>query len=381
MRAWQVTRYGRRPRRSSWSTRGSDPWPGEILVRATASVFNYNEVDGCHGRYLTIDPPLPYTLGMECVGEVVAAAPAPRMARSPGDGERSGRDRCARRTTSGRRRWRSRPRPLTTSRRPRSSIRSTSRTSGSSNGAGSTPARPCWCTPQRAASGRPRCNSPWPPAPGSSPRRRAGEGAVRQGPRRRPRHRPPRRGLRDAVLEATGGHGVDVCFDGVGGDVMMKSLRCLGRGGRHLVIGFAGGIETEEVPMVSGRMLCFGNFDVVGVILAYRRRGPPARDGLAAVPVPRFNAPPAGIGGRSSPTCWSCSMRANPPAGRQQGRLRGPARSARGHGGPHHDRPRRHHAVTRKARAVTVRAATSCRSGCRCRWMRRHHRATHRGFV
>ncbi|MEZ5168795.1 MAG: hypothetical protein R2695_20785 [Acidimicrobiales bacterium] len=42
---------------------------------ATASVGNYNEVDGCHGRYLTIDPPLPYTLGMECVGEVIAAGP------------------------------------------------------------------------------------------------------------------------------------------------------------------------------------------------------------------------------------------------------------------------------------------------------------------
>ena len=40
-------------------------------MRTSASVLNYNEVDGCHGRYLTINPPLPYTLGMECVGEVV----------------------------------------------------------------------------------------------------------------------------------------------------------------------------------------------------------------------------------------------------------------------------------------------------------------------
>ena len=42
-------------------------------MRTTASVLNYNEVDGCHGRYLAINPPLPYTLGMECVGEVVGA--------------------------------------------------------------------------------------------------------------------------------------------------------------------------------------------------------------------------------------------------------------------------------------------------------------------
>ena len=35
------------------------------------------------------------------------------------------------------------------------------------------------------------------------------------------------------------------------------------------MVGFASGIEAEEIPMVSGRALCFGNFDIVGVILAY----------------------------------------------------------------------------------------------------------------
>ena len=65
------------------------------------------------------------------------------------------------------------------------------------------------------------------------------------------------------------GRGVDVCFDGVGGDVTMESLRCLARNGRHLVIGFASGIEAEEIPIVNGRTLCFGNFSLVGVILAY----------------------------------------------------------------------------------------------------------------
>ena len=77
------------------------------------------------------------------------------------------------------------------------------------------------------------------------------------------------------MLEATDGRGVDVCFDGVGGDVMLESLRCLARGGRHLVVGFASGIEAEEVPMVSGRMFCFGNFSIVGVILAYSGAGAP----------------------------------------------------------------------------------------------------------
>jgi NADPH:quinone reductase len=81
--------------------------------------------------------------------------------------------------------------------------------------------------------------------------------------------------------------------------VMMQSLRCLARGGRHLVVGFASGIEGEEVPMVSGRALCFGNFDILGVILAYLDRAVlPDANRFMPVPVPRFNAPTADIGER-----------------------------------------------------------------------------------
>ena len=75
MRAWQVVRNGR-PTGALELRDVPEPklLAGEVLVRASASVLNYNEVDGCHGRYLTINPPLPYTLGMECVGEVVEAS-------------------------------------------------------------------------------------------------------------------------------------------------------------------------------------------------------------------------------------------------------------------------------------------------------------------
>jgi len=47
--------------------------PGQVVVRTHATPLNFNEVDGCFGRYRTIDPPLPYTLGMEVVGEVIHA--------------------------------------------------------------------------------------------------------------------------------------------------------------------------------------------------------------------------------------------------------------------------------------------------------------------
>ena len=64
-----------------------------------------------------------------------------------------------------------------------------------------------------------------------------------------------------------------------------------------MVIGFASGIEAEEVPMVSGRALCFGNFDLVGVILAYVEViAAPHVTQFAPVPVPRFNPPTVDVG-------------------------------------------------------------------------------------
>jgi NADPH2:quinone reductase len=45
----------------------------------------------------------------------------------------------------------------------------------------------------------------------------------------------------DAVLEVTGGGGVDVIYDPVGGDFAGSVARCLARGGRLLAVGFASG--------------------------------------------------------------------------------------------------------------------------------------------
>src|ERR1700709_209709 len=70
--AWQVVRYGKPSVALELTTIPRHvPGPREVLVRVATSVLNYNEVDGCRGRYLTINPPVPYTLGMEFVGEVI----------------------------------------------------------------------------------------------------------------------------------------------------------------------------------------------------------------------------------------------------------------------------------------------------------------------
>ena len=68
-------------------------------------------------------------------------------------------------------------------------------------------------------------------------------------------------GFRDAVTELTGGHGVDVVMDVVGGDLMTDSLRSLGTQGRLLVVGFTAG----EIPQVKVNRLLLNNVDVRGV--------------------------------------------------------------------------------------------------------------------
>ena len=67
--------------------------------------------------------------------------------------------------------------------------------------------------------------------------------------------------FRAQVKELTGGRGVDLVVDPVGGDRFTDSLRSLAREGRLLVIGFTGG----EIPTVKVNRLLLNNISVVGV--------------------------------------------------------------------------------------------------------------------
>src|SRR3954447_8959730 len=69
-------------------------------------------------------------------------------------------------------------------------------------------------------------------------------------------------GFKDAVAALTGGRGVDVVMDVVGGDAFTDSLRCLGTLGRLLVVGFAAG---QGIPEVKVNRLLLNNIDVRGV--------------------------------------------------------------------------------------------------------------------
>ena len=76
----------------------------------------------------------------------------------------------------------------------------------------------------------------------------------------------------------------------VGGDVGQRSLRCLARNGRYMIVGFASGIEAEDVATITPRTLCFGNFSVGGVLLSY------ASDEVEARRRSGFNLTPRSVG-------------------------------------------------------------------------------------
>jgi NADPH2:quinone reductase len=65
-------------------------------------------------------------------------------------------------------------------------------------------------------------------------------------------------GWRDALKELTGGHGADVIFDPVGGDISVQAFRSIAWRGRHLVVGFAGGAIPAlpfNLPLLKGGAL------------------------------------------------------------------------------------------------------------------------------
>lgn len=68
--------------------------------------------------------------------------------------------------------------------------------------------------------------------------------------------------LRDRVLALTGGKGVDVVFEAVGGKAFEDSVRSLGWEGRLLVVGFASG----EIPKVAANYILVKNISVTGVV-------------------------------------------------------------------------------------------------------------------
>src|SRR3954471_2658330 len=102
-------------------------------------------------------------------------------------------------------------------------------------------------------------------------------------------------GFREEVRRLTGGRGVDVVVDPVGGDRFTDSLRSLAREGRLLVLGFTG----REIPTVKVNRLLMANTAVLGAASAEFWRSEPGyagRQWRELVPLMRSGAidPPIG---------------------------------------------------------------------------------------
>jgi len=296
MKAWRVHRAGK----PSDALQLDDipipePGPGEIRVKARAAALNYNEVDGCHGRYLTVNPPIPYTLGMEVMGTVDAAG--------PGAEEWVGRRvmACAKGAFGAYAEY-------------------------VVGDAGMAFGAPASLNDQQAAAFYFPFHLAWLGLhqrgrlhPGETVLVHAGAGgvgsaaiqlAVAAGARVFATAGGPVKTQKclelgaeiaidyragdfvPTVLRATNGLGVDMVFDGVGGAVTEASVRALALYGRLMMIGFAGGIAVEDQPMLTPRPIMFGSVSLMGVMLAY------TADPEMENPSPGFHLQPRVIGDR-----------------------------------------------------------------------------------
>jgi len=79
--------------------------------------------------------------------------------------------------------------------------------------------------------------------------------------------------LRERLKALTGGHGVDVTCDPVGGAYTEPALRSCAWRGRHLVVGFANG----EIPRIPANLALLKGCAIVGVFLGDYLRREPAR--------------------------------------------------------------------------------------------------------
>lgn len=81
----------------------------------------------------------------------------------------------------------------------------------------------------------------------------------------------PRDSIREQVLDLTGGRGVDVVIDPLGGDYFLGATRSLAWRGRLVVVGFASG----SIPTFKANYVMLKNIEVSGLQISdYRKRMP-----------------------------------------------------------------------------------------------------------
>jgi NADPH:quinone reductase len=318
VRAWRVHEFGE-PEEVLRLEEVPPPvaGPHELLVRVAATTLNFNDVDGVRGRYRTVCPPLPYTPGMEVLGSVEGAGLGAeewigrRVVAVP-SGAFGGYAELA-----------VGPRAMAFEMPPEPDLPDTPAA------AVYFPFHLSWLALHDRANVRAGESVLIHAAAGgvgsaavqlavlAGARVIATAGSAEKVELCRSLGADVAINYRDhdfvdAVLDATDGRGVDVAFDSVGGEVTTRTFRCMAFNGRHLLVGFASGIEAEDEGIVP-RPVLFGNFSLSGVCLAY------AEDPAALKRVSGFNFPSHADGtrvhARILDLIWAGSVR--PVVGRE----------------------------------------------------------------
>jgi NADPH2:quinone reductase len=273
MKAWRLHEYGA-PRDVLRLEDVPTPVPGEreVRVRVAAITLNYNDLDGITGRYLTVRPPLPYIPGMEVLGRVDAAGAGAehwvgkRVCAIPGAGFGGYAEQaicpaaCAFEM------------PEDIPDAEAAGIFFPFHLSWFSLFARGRLARGESVLIHAAAGGIGSAAVQLAHNAGARVIATAGSDeklALCQELGADAAINYRKDSFADRVNELTGGRGVDVVFDSVGGDTTVQSFRCMAFHGRLLSLGFASGIEAEDEATFTPRPLLFGNFALVGVCWAY----------------------------------------------------------------------------------------------------------------
>ncbi len=274
MKAWRVHRHAN-PTKALELDEIDDlePGPEQVRIAVRSTVLNFNDIDGCYGRYRTVNPPLPYVAGMEVVGVVDAVGAGAeewlgkRVMTTP-DGAMGG---YAEQALAGLDMLFEVPESLDDreaaafffpfhlshlSLHERAQLREGESVliHAAAGGIGSAAVQLA-----KAAGAKVLATA------GSEAKlelcRELGADAVFD---------YTSGDFSPWVVEQTDGKGVDVVFDTVGGEVTERSWQCIGLNGRHVMVGFSSGIDREDSGF-EPRAILFGNFALLGVILVYTR--------------------------------------------------------------------------------------------------------------